>query len=107
MYSFSASGIGLLIATFANNMSETVLISIMALIPIMFFSGSFVPPEACPWWLQDLMQLSPLKYCIDLSFGILIKGYGFSEIIGPFFLLTLLGTIVFLLGMMRFGKFFT
>ncbi|MCL5036263.1 MAG: ABC transporter permease [Chloroflexi bacterium] len=106
MYSFTASGIGILIATVANNMSETVLISIMTLIPIMFFSGSWVPAEACPVWMQNLMNISPLKYCIDLTFGILIKGYGFREIIWPFVMLSVLGSLVFLAGMLRFRKFF-
>lgn len=106
IYSFAVSGFGLLISTISNNLSETVLFSILMLVPIMFLSGAWVPPEAMPGWMQILVLVSPLKYYLDLGTGIFLKGNTLVMMWKDLLSLLGLGIIAFLAGAFRFRRVF-
>jgi ABC-2 type transport system permease protein len=102
----SISGLGLMVSTISTNLSDTVLFSILLLVPIMFLSGAFVPIEAMPGWMRFLVHFSPLKYYIDLGVGIFLKGNGLLFMWREFLALAAIGAISFTVGAYRFRKVF-
>ncbi|MFH0800952.1 MAG: ABC transporter permease [bacterium] len=106
VFCFTSSGLGLLISTVSNNLSETVLLTLLVLFPIMFLSGAWVPPEAMPGWMQTLIVFSPLKYYLDIGVAIFIKGNSLFYMWKEFLALAALGGGIFWLGAIRFRKMF-
>jgi ABC-2 type transport system permease protein len=106
LYLFALSGLGLLISTLSNNLSETVLFSILILVPIMFLSGAFVSPEVLPAWVRALMHLSPLKYYMDITNGIFFKGNSLGSMWKLVAGLAAIGAGAFSLGAHRFRRAF-
>jgi len=106
VFCFASSGLGLLVSTVSNNLSETVLITLLILFPIMFLSGSWVPPEAMPVFLQYLIRLSPLYYYLELGMGIFMKGNSLVFMWQHFISLLVLGIAIFSFGAFRFKKMF-
>lgn len=106
VFCFTVSGLGLLVSTVSNNLSETVLLTLLILFPIMFLSGSWVPPEAMPKAMQFLIKLSPLKYYLDLGLGIFLRGNSLIFMWQEFLSLVALGGSIFLIGAIRFKKMF-
>ena len=106
IYFFTIAGLGLLISTISNSLSETVLFSVLLLVPIMFLSGAWVPPESMPKWMRFFVNLSPLKYYIDLGNGIFLKGNSIFFMWKKLLALSGLGTAVFLAGAYRFRRVF-
>lgn len=78
----SSMGIGILIATVAETMRQALLISFLALFPILFLSGTVVPLESMPVGLQYLAALSPLRHYMEAILGIFFKGVGL-EVLWP------------------------
>lgn len=106
IYVFTVAGMGMMISTISSNLSDTVLFSILILVPIMFLSGAFVPIESMPDWMQAIMHLSPLKYYIDLGSGIFMKGNSIFLMWRDMVMLIVLGSIWFAIGAIRFRKVF-
>ncbi|MFH1454625.1 MAG: ABC transporter permease [Armatimonadota bacterium] len=106
VFCFTLCGMGLLIATVSQNLSQTVLLTILILFPMMFLSGAWVPPEALPVWMQYLIYLSPMKYYIDIGMAIFFKGNSLFFMWQEFLMLLGLGLILFYLGAVRFRKMF-
>lgn len=106
VFLFTTAGLGMLVATVANNLAETILATLIILIPIMFLSGTWTPPEAMPEWMQWLIVLSPLKYYLEICYGIFLRGTGFDQSWPSLLTLALLGTIIFSAGAIRFRKNF-
>lgn len=106
MYVAACSGLGMLIATFAKNLSQVMLMLTTTLVPVQFLSGSWTPIEAMPASVQWFTHLSPLYYFLDIGLGIFFKGWGVEEGLVPFFWLTVLGGSLFVFGTTRVGKQF-
>lgn len=106
IYAFAITGFGLLISTVSNNLSETVLFSVLTLVPIMFLSGAWVPIESMPVWMRGLVMFSPLKYYLDLGNGIFLKGNSLMLMWKETLLLLGLGISAFIFGSFRFSRAF-
>ena len=106
LFSFSAAGIGILIASLTRNLGQVGIVSI-TLMPIMFMlSGSDTPAEMMPTALLPVMYLSPLHHYLNAVFGILIKGAPLSMVWDSILYMCLLGSVVFLISLMRFRRSF-
>ena len=106
LYVFTTAGVGLLIATFARNMIQVGMMSVLIIAPMVLLSGAWTPPEAMPTWLRYLMATSPLYYFIDASYGILLRGASFDIVWDSMLGMTLLGGLVLGLGIWRFQRQF-
>ena len=76
LYVFTASGIGLFIATISHSLGQVTMLVILLLMPIILLSGAWTPPEAMPQALHWAMYISPLYYFNEMSYAILLKGAG-------------------------------
>jgi len=104
IYVFTTAGLGMLIATAARNLSQIILMMLAAMIPIMFLSGTWCPPEAMPPHIRWFAWISPLSYYLDIGYGIFFKGVGVTAILKPLFLLIVLGGAMFTFGTTRLGR---
>ncbi len=106
IFLFTATGFGLLISTLARTLSEAVLLIILILMPMWFLSGAWTPVEMMPSPMQKIMYFSPMKYYIDIGYGIFLRGVGFKETWQALAQLASLGIVVFLFGAYRFRQYF-
>ncbi|MFP3867153.1 MAG: ABC transporter permease [Desulfobacteraceae bacterium] len=106
LYVFSATGVGLLIATVCRTLPQTILFLLMIVPPILFLSGSWTPEEALPTWMQMVTYLSPLKYYLTIAYGILLKGATFLQLWPQFVGLSVLGLLLFGFCAFRFRRHF-
>ncbi len=106
LYVFTTCGYGLFIGTLARNLAQVGLMTIIAIAPMVFLSGTWTPPEAMPIWLRSLMIFSPLYYYIQASYGIFLKGTGWAFLQGKVFGMAILGFLVLGLGAALFRREF-
>jgi ABC-2 type transport system permease protein len=69
-------------------------------------SGITTPVEALPNWVNALMLLSPLRYFIEIAYGILLKGAGLGMLWPQAVAMAALGGILFSFGTWRFRRQF-
>ena len=96
---FSSAGIGIYISTLSRNLQQGLLISFFILFPMMFLSGTMVPIESMPMPLQYLSYLSPVRYYMEITLGIFLKGVGLSVLWPEFLLLFAFGAVIFPVGL--------
>lgn len=106
LYAFTTAGLGLYIATLARNLAQAALLAILVLMPMIFLSGAWTPPEAMPAGLREAMYFSPLYHFIEMGYGILLKGAGLDVLWDALLGLALLGMAIFGLGAWRFRRQF-
>jgi len=106
LYVFSATGVGLFIATVSRTLPQTILLILMLLTPILFLSGSWTPPEAMPLWMRLITYLSPLKSYISIAYGILLREAGLGHLWRELAALGLLGLSLFGFCALRFRQSF-
>jgi len=106
LYSFTTAGLGLFAATVTRNQAQVGMVSLLVIAPMVLLSGITTPFEAMPSWVQSIMALSPLRYYVDVTYGILLKGVGLELLWDSMLAMALLGGLLFGLGMWRFRKQF-
>ena len=100
----SGIGIGTFIATFTKSGQQARLMAFFVNPPLASLSGSLMPVEAMPKWLQPITWLNPLRHFGLIARGILVKQSGLAEL-WPNFLVLLIFTIVLVgLSVSRFRK---
>lgn len=71
------AGLGLLISNFVRNEESAMNATGVITFPLMFVSGTFVPVESMPWFLQYLAKISPLTYLSNgLRSSMITGNYG-------------------------------
>lgn len=73
-YIVSCIGFGMLLGTFCSSQRQAQLSSFFISIPLIQLSGSVVPFESMPAFLQNLSQLDPLRYFTLFVRESLLKG---------------------------------
>ncbi|WP_447974668.1 ABC transporter permease [Nitrospira sp. Kam-Ns4a] len=106
LYGFTTAGLGLLAATVARNQAQVGMISLLVVAPMLMLSGISTPFEAMPTWVQSLMALSPLRYYIDVTYGLFLKGAGLADLWRPVGTMLLLGGTLLSFGLWRFRRQF-
>lgn len=104
IYVFAAAGLGMLIATAAKNLSQVILMLLPCLVPILFLSGTWTPPEAMHPAVRWITHVSPLSYYLEIGNGIFFRAATLSEIVEPLIALVILGAAVFLFGATRLTR---
>jgi ABC-2 type transport system permease protein len=106
LYAFTNAGLGLLAGTFARNSAQVGLLVMLMVMPMVMLSGTHTPLESMPAWLRNLMSISPMRYFIDITYGILLRGAGLDVLWDSVLAMAALGVVLFALGMWRFRRQF-
>ena len=102
LYTFAASGIGLVIGTLARNAAQVGMLVFLLVLPMIMLSGTQSRFESMPPWLQTIMSISPLHHYVDITLGILFRGAGLDLLWPSVASLAVIGSALFALGRWRF-----
>lgn len=97
-------GTGILLGTLCKSQRQAQLSSFFINIPLIVLSGSVVPFESMPAFLQALSSLDPLRYYTLLSKGILLKGAGIIDLWPNFLVLIVYAAIILFASVNRFRR---
>lgn len=104
LFLLSTLGTGLLISTISSTQQQAVMGSFFFFLPIFMLSGFAFPIRNMPVLVQYLTYLNAVRYFLEISRGVFLKGVGF-EILWPQMLgLFILGFAVLLFSALRFKK---
>lgn len=95
LFLLSAIALGVLVAAFARTLQQALLLAFFALVPLMFLSGTLVPVESMPEFLQYLSAASPLRYYMDIILGVFLKGAGMAELWRQALALVAIGAVLY------------
>lgn len=71
--------IGLLAGARTKSVEAAAAIANLVIIPMAFLSGSFVPLNLAPAWLQNVSEVLPLRHLNDGMLDVLARGEGMSS----------------------------
>ena len=104
LYIFALLSLGLLISTRAQNQIQALQMSIVFIMPSVFFSGFIFPRETMPWIFQALGACLPTTYFIELMRAIILRGAGLDEFWFHLVVLAGMGLGLFALCALRFRQ---
>ena len=106
LHVFTTAGFGLVAATIAKNQAQVGMMTLFVVGPMLLLSGITSPYESMPKWVQTVMTFSPLRYYMDITYGVMLKGAGLDLLWKPVGAMLLLGGALFGFGMWRFRRQF-
>lgn len=74
IYLIGVMGLGLIISTISNTMSQALFSSWFLMIVFILMSGLFTPIESMPFWAQVITWFNPVAYLIEIIRAVMIKG---------------------------------
>ncbi len=104
LHLFSATALGILLATVARSMPQFALLMILVVVPLNMLSGGSAPTESMPPAVQAVMLAAPTTHFVSLSQAVLFRGAGIS-IVWPQLLANLgIGAVFFSAALLRFRR---
>src|SRR5437868_11394379 len=97
VYVFALLSLGLLVATKAENQMQALQMSMVFMLPSVFFSGFVFPRETMPWIFKALGALLPATYFISLARAIILRGAHFFEYWPHLLVLIIMSILLFAL----------
>jgi ABC-2 type transport system permease protein len=104
LFLLSSLGIGLLVSSAARTQQEAMMLAFFTILPSVFLSGFMFPISAMPRVLQWLSRVIPLTYFLVIDRGIVLKGNSLDILMPQVIALTVFGTAILTLAIVRFRK---
>ncbi|ASQ91546.1 hypothetical protein CHL67_00690 [Prosthecochloris sp. GSB1] len=104
LHLFSTTSIGIFLGTIARSMPQFGLLIILVILPMQLLSGGVTPRESMPEIVQNIMLISPTTHFVNFSKAIMYRGAGISVVWKQFAVISLIGTVFFLIALTRFRK---
>ncbi len=104
LYLFYALAIGLFLATVVKTMPQFGLLFLLVYCPSILLSGGNTPIQSEPWILRIVMQAVATTHFVSFAQTILFRGGGFLAVWRDFLAVAGLGSIFFLLSVLRFRR---
>ena len=104
LYVFCLLSLGLLVSTRAQNQIQALQMSMVFIMPSVFFSGFIFPRETMPWIFQALGACLPTTYFIELERAIILRGADLEEFWPHLVVLAGMGVGLFALCALRFRR---
>jgi len=104
LYLFALLSLGLLISTRAQNQMQALQMSIVTMLPSVFFSGFIFPRETMPWIFYALGAVLPATYYIDALRAIILRGADLADFAQDLGVLAFMGLALFGLCAAQFRK---
>lgn len=97
-------GLGLFISTITETQQQAMFISWFYLVVFILMSGLFTAIENMPVWAQKITLFNPVRYFIEVTRLVLLKGAGFAEIENHFIIIIAMGIFINALAIFRYRK---
>jgi ABC-type multidrug transport system permease subunit len=104
IYVFALLSLGLLVATKAENQMQALQMSMVFMLPSVFFSGFVFPRETMPWIFKALGAMLPATYFISLARAIILRGAHFLEYWPQLLILIIMSILLFCVCALLFRK---
>ena len=104
VYLLNCMGMGLLVSVVSRTQMQAQLTSNFFATPLIMLSGFLFPIDNMPHWAQMLTYLLPTRYYMEITRGVFLKGQGFAELWPQTAALAVLGTILYVGGILAFRK---
>lgn len=104
VYIFALLSLGLLISTRAQNQMQAIQITMIFMMPSVFFSGFIFPRDTMPWIFYAVGSVLPATYFIELMRAIVLRGASLADFWLNLVVLTGMGVALFALCALRFKK---
>jgi ABC-2 type transport system permease protein len=93
LFLLAAVGIGLFVSSVAATMQQSMLYSMLVILPFSLLSGLTTPIGNMPRSLQYLTDLNPLRYAIDITRRVYLEGAGLNLLVPDLWPLALLAVM--------------
>ena len=103
-YVFTLLSLGLLISTRAQNQMQALQMSMMFILPSVFFSGFIFPRETMPKIFYAISTVIPATYYIELERALVLRGASLTEFWFHLVVLAGMGMALFGLCVLRFRQ---
>jgi ABC-2 type transport system permease protein len=100
---FGATGWGMLITAFARNPSQVASVGTAIMLIFGILGGSFINLEMMPPFVQFISKITPNAWALD-GFTTLALGGHLPQLIEPIIALLIMGTVLFAVAVVIFGK---
>jgi ABC-2 type transport system permease protein len=97
-------GVGLFISTISQTQQQAMMVTFFFMMPAFLLSGFAFPIRNMPVMVQYLTYLNPLRYFIDIVWGIFLKGTGLAVLWPQMVALLVFGVVILGLSALRFRK---
>ncbi len=110
MYSFGAIylvlvlGFGLFISTITQTQQQAMFISWFFLVIFMLMGGIFTPVENMPDWAQKVTYFNPIRYFVEVTRSVILKGSGFADLSFQFRNITIFAFVMMGLAIWKYRK---
>jgi ABC-2 type transport system permease protein len=104
IYIFCLLSLGLLLSTRAANQMQALQMTMVFIMPSVFFSGFIFPRETMPaifWWIGACL---PTTYFIELARAIILRGASLAEFWQHLAVMAGMGFALFALCVLRFRQ---
>src|SRR5207249_12059490 len=95
VYVFALLSLGLLVSTRAENQMQALQMTMIFIMPSVFFSGFIFPRETMPWIFYAIGSLLPTTYFIELMRAIILRGATLAEFWLNLVILSAMGLALF------------
>jgi len=104
LYVFALLSLGLLISTRAQNQIQALQMTMIFILPSVFFSGFIFPRETMPWIFYAIGSVLPATYYIELERAIVLRGASLGDFWFNIVILAAMGLALFSLCALRFKQ---
>jgi ABC-2 type transport system permease protein len=105
MFFITASlGLGIMISNITKNQMQAMQMSFMVMLPSIILSGFLFPRAAMPKIIYYISSVIPMTYYLQIIRGIMLKGVGFSYLIGQVIALLVFSVIFLAVASVNFKK---
>lgn len=104
LFLMSTLGLGLFISTLSATQQQAMLNAFFVMLPALMLSGYIFPIENMPKPVQWITYADPLRYYVELTRGIMVKGATLGDLWKSVVLLALLGVGLLAGAAWRFRK---
>ncbi|PYJ03169.1 MAG: ABC transporter ATP-binding protein, partial [Verrucomicrobia bacterium] len=104
LYAFALLSLGLLISTRAQNQIQALQMTMIFILPSVFFSGFIFPRETMPWIFYTIGSVLPATYYIELERAIVLRGASLADFWFNIVVLAAMGLGLFSLCALRFKQ---
>jgi ABC-2 type transport system permease protein len=80
LFLMTTLGLGLFVSTISSTQQQAMLTAFFILLPALMLSGYVFPVENMPEPVQWLTVVDPLRYYVELTRGILVKGASLADL---------------------------
>lgn len=97
-------GLGILISNIAKTQMQAMQLAFFILLPSILLSGFMFPRDAMPKLIYYIGNFIPLTYYLDIIRGIILKGIGFSYLVGQVTSLLVFSVVLLTVSTLKFKK---